>query len=121
MPIIDVEIVLRANESIREELVSELVDELGEIFHSSPGETWIKVHPLSADQYAENGGKPDGIHPIFVTVMKSKLPSIEEMQKEVARITGVIAQICGRPSDNVHVIYQPAGRGRVAFGGKIVL
>jgi phenylpyruvate tautomerase PptA (4-oxalocrotonate tautomerase family) len=120
MPIVDIEIVLRANESIREEVVSELANELGEIFHSSAGETWIKIHPLSADQYAENGGTPDGIYPIFVTVMKSKLSSLEEMQKEVAKITGVIAQICGRPSDNIHVIYQPAGRGRVAFGGKIV-
>lgn len=121
MPIIDIEIVLRANESIGEEVVSELADELGEIFHSSPGETWIKVHPLSADQYAENDGTLDGIYPIFITVMKSKLSSFEERQKEVANITGAVAQICGRPSDNVHVIYQPAGRGRVAFGGKIVL
>jgi len=120
MPIIDVEIVLRSNESIREEVVSELANELGEIFHSSPGQTWIKLHPLSADQYAENGGTPDGVYPIFVTVMKSKLSSFEEMQKEVAKITGAIAQICGRPSDNIHVIYQPAGRGRVAFGGTIV-
>ena len=120
MPIIDVEIVLRSNESIREEVVSELANELGEIFHPSPGQTWIKLHPLSADQYAENGGTPDGVYPIFVTVMKSKLSSFEEMQKEVAKITGAIAQICGRPSDNIHVIYQPAGRGRVAFGGKIV-
>jgi phenylpyruvate tautomerase PptA (4-oxalocrotonate tautomerase family) len=120
MPIVDIEIVLRANESIREEVVSELANELGEIFHSSPGETWIKIHPLSADQYAENGGTPDGIYPIFVTVMKSKLASFEETQKEVAKITGAVAQICGRPSDNIHVIYQPAGRGRVAFGGKII-
>ena len=120
MPIIDIEIVFRANESIREEVVSELADELGEIFHSPPGQTWIKLHPLSADQYAENGGTPDGVYPIFVTVMKSKLSSLEEMQKEVAKITGAIAQICGRPSDNVHVIYEPEGRGRLAFGGKIV-
>ena len=120
MPIVDIEIVLRTNEIIREEVVSELANELGEIFHSSPGETWIKIHPLLADQYAENGGTLDGIYPIFITVMKSKLSSFEEMQEEVANITGAVAQICGRPSDNIHVIYQPAGKGRVAFGGKIV-
>src|SRR5215216_2753952 len=120
MPIIDIEIVLRANESIRDHMVSELADELGEIFHSPPGETWIKVHPLSTDQYAENGGRPDGIYPIFVTVVKSKLSSFEESQKEMTKITGAVAQICGRPSDTIHVIYQPECRGRVAFGGKIV-
>ena len=121
MPIVDIEIVIRANEVIRADMVSELADEMGEIFHSSPGETWIKVHPLSADQYAENGRTPNGIYPVFVTVIKSKLSSIEEMQNEVAKITGAVAQLCGRPSDNIHVIYQPEGRGRVAFGGKLVL
>jgi len=120
MPIVDIEIVLRTNEAIREELVSELADELGEIFHSSPGETWVKVQMLAADHYAENGGTPDGVYPVFVTIIKSKLSSIEEMQNDVAKITGAVAQICGRPSENIHVIYQPEGRGRVAFGGKLV-
>ena len=120
MPIVDIEIVLRANESVYKEMVSDLAEELGDIFHTPQGGTWIKVHPLSADQYAENGGTPDGIHPIFVAIIKSKLPSLEEMQNEAAKITGAVAQICGRPSENVHVIYQPEGRGRVAFGGKLV-
>ena len=121
MPIVDIEIVLRANEIIREEMVSELADELGEIFHSSPGKTWLKVRLLAAAQYAENGGKPEGVYPIFVTVLKSKMPSMEELQEEMAKITGVVAHICGRPSENIHVIFQPEGRGRVAFGGKLVL
>ncbi len=120
MPIVDIEIVLRTNEAIREEMVSELANELGEIFHSSPGETWVKAHPLPGDQYAENGGTPDGVFPVFVTIIKSKLSSIEGMQNEIARITSAVAQICGRRSENVHVIYQPEGRGRVAFGGKLV-
>jgi phenylpyruvate tautomerase PptA (4-oxalocrotonate tautomerase family) len=52
--------------------------------------------------------------------MKSELPLLEEMQKEVAKITAAVAQIYGRPAENVHVIYQPEARGRVAFGGEIV-
>jgi len=120
MPIVDIEIVLRPNEAIREDMASELADELGEIFQSSPGRTWIKVHLLSAAQYAENGGRLEGVYPVFVTLMKSELSLMEEMQKEVAKITGAVAQICGRPSENVHVIYQPEARGRVAFGGEIV-
>ena len=120
MPIVDIEIVLRANEIIRGEIVSDLADELGDIFHSAHGGTWIKVRGLPVDQYAENGGTPKGIYPIFVTVIKAELPSLEEMQIEVEKITGAVAQICGRPSENVHIIYQPAARRRVAFGGKIV-
>ncbi len=120
MPIVDVEIVLRPNEILRKEIVAELADELGEIFQTSQGGTWVKVHELSSDQYAENGGAQNATYPIFVTVIKSKFPVVEEMQKEVEKITGAVAQICGRPSDNVHMIYQPAGSSRVAFGGRIV-
>lgn len=121
MPIIDIEIVLWPNETIQNHLVSQLADELGEIFRSPSRGTWVKVHGLPSDQYAENGETAIGIYPIFVTIIKSTLPSLEEMQREVEKITGAVAQICGRPSENVHVIYQPEGRGRVAFGGKIVL
>lgn len=121
MPIVEIEIILRTNEVIRQGLASELADELGDIFRSPRGGTWIRLHILSAAQYAENDGTPGGVYPVFVTIIKSKLPSHEEMQKEAEKITGVVAQICSRPSENVHVIYQPEGQGRVAFGGKLVL
>ena len=120
MPIVDVEIVLRPGETIRNEVVSELANELGEIFHSQAGEAWIRVYELPTNQYAENGGTPDGVYPIFVSVIKSKLPASKELQEEARKITGAVAHICGRSSANVHVIYQPEGRGRVAFGGKII-
>jgi phenylpyruvate tautomerase PptA (4-oxalocrotonate tautomerase family) len=120
MPIIDVEIILRPRETVGKEIVSELANELGDIFHTQEGQTWVKVRELSADHYAENGEKWEGVYPIFISVIKSKLPADEEMQEEAQKITGAVAQICGRSSENVHVMYQPEGRGRVAFGGKIV-
>lgn len=120
MPIVDIEIVLKANEIIQSETVEELADQIGEIFGSPKGTTWVKVRGLERDHYAENGGALDGVFPIFISVLKSKLPATEEMQKEVEKITGAVAQICGRPSGNVHVIYLPEGRDRVAFGGKLV-
>jgi len=120
MPIVDIEIVLRPNETLRKEMVTDLADELGEILQSPQGGTWVRVRGLPADHYAENGGMPEGAYPVFVSIIKSELPTRDEMQKEVEKITGAVAQICGRPSENVHVIYQPQGKGRVAFGGKIV-
>ena len=33
------------------------------------------------------------------------------MQIEVERITGAVAQVCGRPSSNIHVIYEAEGKG----------
>lgn len=118
MPIVAIEIVLRANEVIRDGIASELADELGRIFDSPSAGTWVKVHGLSADQYAENGGTPEDINPVFVTIIKSEKPSSEAMQKEVERITRAVAQICVRPAENVHVIYELEAKGRVAFGGK---
>ena len=120
MPIVDVEIVLRRGETFRKEILIELANELGEIFQSREGGTWLKVRELPDDRYVENGGTAEGIYPIFVSIIKSRLPDADEMQREVERITGAVAQICDRSSENVHVIYQPEGRGRVAFGGRII-
>ena len=120
MPIVEIEIVLKPNEIIQGEIVEELAEQLGEIFGSPKGTTWVKVYALERDHYAENGGTLDGVFPIFISVLKSKLPATEEMQKEVEKITGAVAQIFGRPSGNVHIIYLPEGRGRVSFGGKLV-
>lgn len=121
MPIVDIEIVLGPDETIRHGMVSELADEIGTIFHSASRRTWVRIHSLPAEQYAENGGRAVGVYPIFVSIIKSTLSSPAELQKEVEKITGAVAQICNRPSENVHVLYQPEGRGRVAFGGKLVL
>ena len=120
MPIVEIEIVLGPNEVIQGITVEKLADQLGEIFKSPKGTTWIKVRELERDRYSESGGTPDGVFPVFVSILKSILPGQDEMQKEVEMITSLVAQVCGRPSGNVHVIYLPEGRGRVAFGGKIV-
>ena len=120
MPIVEIEIVLKPNEIIQGITVEELADQLGGIFTSPKGTTWIKVRGLERNHYSENGGTPDGVFPVFVSVLKSIVPGHDDMQKEVEMITGVVAQVCGRPSGNVHVIYLPEGKGRVAFGGKIV-
>ena len=120
MPIVDVEIVVKPDETIPNQMVSELADQLGEVFGSSKNGTWIKVHGIPSVYYAENEGKAEEIYPIFVSVLKARLPDPEEMQTEVDAITGVVAQVCNRPSSVVHVMYQPEGKGRVAFGGRIV-
>lgn len=119
MPILDVEIVLRSDEILESELAQKIADEAGKIFGTSPGGTWVKMQFLPDQSYAENGGAKE-VHPIFVSILKSKLPSAAEMQKEVDLLTQAIARICNRPSENVHIIYSPEATGRVAFGGKIV-
>lgn len=120
MPIVEIEIVLKPNEVIHGETTQTLANQLGQIFNSSKGSTWIKLHTLSENSYAENGEKGDDTYPVFVSVLKAKVHPPEELQPEVDKITNAVAQICNRPPALVHVIYAPQGSGRVSFGGKIV-
>jgi len=121
MPIVDVEIVLRPGESMRAGLAAEIADRCGEVFGSPPGNTWVKLRPIPCDHYAENGGgPPDGVYPVFVLVLKARLPAPDPLRAEVSRLAAAIAEATGRPVENVHIAYLPAAAGRVAFGGELV-
>ena len=120
MPILDIEIVLQPEESIPSNLARELADKAGAIFGSKPAQTWVKLREIEADHYAENDVAALEFFPVFVSVLKADLPSGEVMEAEVKELTQAIADICHRPPENVHIVYLPPGRGRVAFGGKLV-
>jgi phenylpyruvate tautomerase PptA (4-oxalocrotonate tautomerase family) len=121
MPIVDVEIVLLPGESMRSGLAAEIANRCGQVFGSPPGSTWVKVYGLPRGHYAENGGGPQaGVDPVFVSVLKALLPAPEAIRAEVARLSAAIAEATGRPVENVHIAYLPAGAGRVAFGGELV-
>jgi hypothetical protein len=72
--------------------------------------------------YAENGtdALSAGVHPVFVRVLKRALPEGPLLVEEVQALTEAVAMATGRPSDQVHVAYEPSGAGRVSFGGRIV-
>jgi phenylpyruvate tautomerase PptA (4-oxalocrotonate tautomerase family) len=121
MPILDIEVVLEPGEALRPELAGELADRAGEVFDASPGTTWVKVRAIPAEFYAENQTiRPNDVYPVFVSILKAKLPPLDEHQREVTRLTEAVARICRRPLENVHILYLPEGAGRVAFGGRIV-
>ena len=121
MPILDIEVVLRADERLDPGLAAEIADRCGEVFGSPPGNTWVKLHLVPRDHYAENGGGPSvDVYPVFASVLKARLPSPDVLRSEVARLTAAIAQTTGRPEEHVHVAYSPEGAGRVAFGGEIM-
>jgi phenylpyruvate tautomerase PptA (4-oxalocrotonate tautomerase family) len=121
MPILDVEIVLGPGESLDPAPASELADRAGEVFGAAPGTTWVKLRAIPAEHYAENQtGRPSDVYPVFVSILKAKLPPLDQRQSEVARLTEAIARICRRPPENVHILYLPEGAGRMAFGGTLV-
>ncbi|MCH7663623.1 MAG: hypothetical protein IH859_07115 [Chloroflexi bacterium] len=119
MPILNVEIVLNPDEELRAGLAGEIADAAGAILGSEAGGMWVKLRELPKERYAENeGGPPEGVWPVFVEVLKAELPQGEEMGKEAAKLATEIGRICGRRRENVHILYLPAGAGRIFFGGR---
>jgi phenylpyruvate tautomerase PptA (4-oxalocrotonate tautomerase family) len=121
MPILEIEIVSSGeNDSLPAELTQSLADVASQIFETPQGTTWVKVRVIPAAHYTEDHGRPLGVHPVFVTVLKSHVPDIDALEHEVARLTAAIAGVLNRPETNVHILYQTEGAGRAAFGGRLV-
>jgi phenylpyruvate tautomerase PptA (4-oxalocrotonate tautomerase family) len=121
MPLLEVEIVGDIDPARREGLASRIADAAGQVLDSRPRGTWVRLRWLAPEHYAENAGGPEpGIAPVFVHVMKAQLPEGAEREAEVRALTQAVAAACGRPALHVHVLYDPPGAGRVAFGGELV-
>lgn len=121
MPIVDVTLVVAPDATPAADLAQRLADAVGVALGSSDGETWLRMHVLARDRYAENQSTlaPDEL-PVFVTVLKRHLPRATALEREIAALVGAIAQVTGRATGRVHVEYAPAASGRLAFGGRLV-
>ena len=120
MPILDVTLVLREGEVLPDELAHRLAHAAARALDSEPAGTWVRIHTLSSDQYAEGDGGPAAdVSPVFVSVLKSRLPREEQMRETAGRLSDLIAEECNRPPENVHILFEPDAAGRVWFGGRI--
>jgi len=91
------------------------------VFGCAPGRVWVRLRPLPAAQYAENGALvADSQRPTFVTVLHAHPPQADARAQEAAALTGAIASVLGQSAEWVHVLYAPEGAGRQAFGGRLV-
>lgn len=122
MPIVNIQLVVAEDEErYAPAIVQGLADSLGEVFDADAGTTWIKMMYLDRRDYAENQARiPETVRPTFVEVLRRSLPEEDRRASEAQRIAAAVARVLSRPSENVHVIYLPAGAGRVAFGGNLV-
>ena len=119
MPILDVELV--GDESPPPDLAGRIADAVGQALGAPVGATWVRLRELPAGRYAESGGgPPEGVTPVFVTVLLAR-PLLGDVRLRVlAELTGAVARACDRPEDNVHVLLAPPASGRMAFGGEPV-
>lgn len=116
MPIIDIELV--SDESIDSQAVQGIADDLGPIFGAEPGRLWLRVRTLHVQHYAENQQRAP--LPVFVTVLLADPPDKEQLREQVAHITEAVSLRTRRHRENIHVVYEPSARGRIAFGGHLV-
>lgn len=119
MPIVDIEIV-NPTEVIRDVLTHSIANDLGKTLGSSEGGTWVRVHTIEKNHYAENSPTPIDGWPIFVSILHRKLPSQATLALEIKEITDLLSKAFRRPKELIHVIYQPSASGRIAFGGTVV-
>ena len=77
----------------------------------------MKLRVLHARDYAENGVPDLAVAPVFVRILKHD--GAAAIDAEAAALARAVATACGRSVENVHVIYEPPGAGRVAFGGHL--
>ena len=121
MPILDIEIVASDSTlSLPANLIQSLADQAVQVFGAPQGTVWVKVRVIPSAHYAEDHGKPTGINPVFVTVLKARVQERSQLKSEIKQLTQTIAKLLNRPDTNVHIVYQPDGINRVAFGGKLV-
>ncbi len=98
-----------------------LGDALGELFGSEPGGTWVQLQRLPRSAYVENRVTvPSSVRPTMVHVLKADLEEGAALAAEARAISTLVSQHLERPAENVHVLYAPRARGRIAFGGELV-
>jgi len=121
MPILDIEMVISPDEQPAADFALALADAAAGVFGLPAGRTWVKLRTLPAADYAENGVDAGATpKPVLVRVLKHTLQDGEALRAEAAALASAIAKVCGRPRDHVHILYEPSGKGRAAFGGVLI-
>ena len=121
MPIVDVQPVLPRGSQVPDGSAARLADALGAALGCGPATLWLRLRPLPADGYAENGpsARPADL-PVFVTVLQARPKRGAELQAEALLVAETVAATLAMPRTRVHVEYAPPGAGRIAFGGTLV-
>ncbi|MGH7681408.1 MAG: tautomerase family protein [Candidatus Eiseniibacteriota bacterium] len=123
MPILEVELVGEVASETRRGLAERIAQSVAAVLNAETGSVWVRLRFTPASDYGENGppaGHPDPTHPVFVTINRRALPPASILKQEARLLAAVVAGACHRVKADVHIIYEPPGKGRVAFGGSLI-
>ena len=121
MPLIDVQVILKPGETLANNFASKIADTIGQTMDSPPGHVWVKVTSVSRSSYAENGSTiPDKMAPIFISVLLGELPETAQLEQLSANMAAAVAAVSKRKKSEVHIVFEPAGVGRVSFAGNLM-
>jgi phenylpyruvate tautomerase PptA (4-oxalocrotonate tautomerase family) len=122
MPIVDVRPVVSASQHLPADAAQVIADSIAGVLSADTGRIWVRLTVLPKDRYAENGEVvEDDDLPVFVQVLHADLPTEDARVREAKALAVAVAASLGRQVERVHIEYAPPGRGRVAFGGKLVV
>ena len=122
MPVLEVELIGEVASETRRGLAARIAEGVAGVLGAKPQSVWVRLRYTPLADYAENGPTGGGPMPlpVFVTIMKRAWSEGDQMKHEVAALAAAVGAACHRPAEEVHLLYEPPGRGRVAFGGRLV-
>ncbi len=122
MPIVDVRPVVSASQHLPADAAQVIANSIAGVLSADTGRIWVRLTELHKDRYAEDGEVVDDNDlPVFVQVLHADLPTEDARVQEAQALAVAVAASLGRQVERVHIEYAPPGRGRVAFGGKLVV
>jgi phenylpyruvate tautomerase PptA (4-oxalocrotonate tautomerase family) len=119
MPIVDVKVIATAETVLPKGTAKVLAEAIAAVLKAPEGRVWVRLEMLAEHLYAENG-ITEQVHPVFLTILHADLPPPEVLAAQSIALTNAAAKCLGRNPERVHIEYAPSGRGRVAFGGKLL-
>jgi phenylpyruvate tautomerase PptA (4-oxalocrotonate tautomerase family) len=103
-------------QDIAADAAQRVADGAGRIFQTPPGSTWVVIESLPQQQYAENAVQQPP-QPVFVRLLMRRGTS-DLLAGQVQLLCELICANFNVPVEHVHVLVEPAARGRVYFGGR---
>jgi phenylpyruvate tautomerase PptA (4-oxalocrotonate tautomerase family) len=121
MPIVDIQLVAGGGGQ-SEHMAAKVAEALALVFGAPAGRVWVRLSFLTSSAYAENGTpEAPSSAPVFVHVLHADLPSPQALAVEAKAISQAVGACVQRHPQRVHVEYAPPGRGRMAFGGDLLV